>query len=121
MRGGGDERALEGQPVAGIEALRLRGNAGPVEGGEEEVAAPVAGEHPAGAVRAVGGRREAEDQAVGVVIAEVRHGAAPIGLVAEGGALLAGDALAPLDEPGAQAAVHEVEVEVGDRVHGLEA
>jgi hypothetical protein len=46
----------------------------------------------------VGGGSETEDEDGGVGVAEAGHGPAPVGLVAEGGTLLAGDALAPLDE-----------------------
>ena len=54
----------------------------------EEVARAVAGEHPAGAVGAVRGRRQAEQQHARVRVAEARQRAAPVGLAGEGRALL---------------------------------
>ena len=50
---------------------------------------PVAGEHAPGPVRAVGGRRQPDQQQPRVRIAEAGHRAAPVGLVAVGGLLLA--------------------------------
>ena len=73
----GDPRAGEAQPVVAGGARRLVGEAGAVEGGVEEVARAVAGEHPAGAVGAVGGRGQADDHDPGVGIAEARARAGP--------------------------------------------
>ena len=91
------------------------GEAGAVQRGEEEVARPVAGEHPAGAVRAVGGRRQAEQQHARVRVAEARQRAAPVGLAGEGRPLLARDPLAPGDEPRAAPAGRDPGLEVGER------
>ena len=79
---------------------------------EQQVAAAVAGEHPAGAVRAVGGRRQPEHDDPGRRVAEARHRPAPVDVVAERGALGASDLLAPLDEARAGAAADDL---IGDR------
>lgn len=71
---------------------------------EEEIPRAVAGEVATGAVRAVGGGGEAEYDDARVRVAEAGDGAAPVGIVPEGGAFLAGDLLAPLDQAWAAAA-----------------
>ena len=60
--GGDDANAVQPQAVARGDRGRPAGEAGAVQGGEEPVAGPVAGEHPAGAVRAVCGRGETDDE-----------------------------------------------------------
>src|SRR5206468_1783577 len=60
--GGGDEAVGEPEPVVAVEAGGLVGVAGAVEGGEQPLARPVAGEDPPGAVAAVGRRRQPEDE-----------------------------------------------------------
>ena len=79
---------------------------------EQELTAAVAREHPAGAVRAVGGRRQAEDDDAGRRVAEPRHRTAPVDVVAERGALGSSDLLAPFDEPRAGPAADDL---IGDR------
>src|SRR5207237_790926 len=89
-----------------------------VHRGEEEVAAAVAGEDAAGAVRAVGGRGEAEDEDARRRVAEARDRAAPVLLVGERLAPYTRDLLAPLDQPGAAAAVRVLrgdDLELGHR------
>src|SRR5262245_27254777 len=68
-----------------------------MERGHQEVARPagaIAGEWTAGPVRAVGRRRERDEEDASGRIAEPRNWTAPVALVPERGALLAGDALA---------------------------
>ena len=80
-------------------SLGLAGVPGAVQGGIQPVAAAVPREDPAGAVRAVGCRREPDDEHLGVGVAEPRAGPAPVGLVREGGAPALGrDRLAPPHE-----------------------
>ena len=83
--------------------------------GEQEVARAVAGEHAAGAVGAVRGRREPEHEHARGRVAEARDRAAPVVLVAERRALLARDPLAPLDEARAGAAGGDLGLERGER------
>ena len=66
----------------------------------------VAGEHAAGAIGAVRGRREAENQDACPRIAEAGHGLAPVRLVAMRGLLLARDLLAVRAQPRAPLARH---------------
>ena len=103
--GGRDVRVGEGQPVVGA-ARDVGRSARPARwsAGEQEVARGVAGEDAAGAVAAVRRGREADQQDPRVGVAEARHRPAPVRLVAEPGDLLAGDLLAPLDEPRAATA-----------------
>ena len=81
---------------------------------EQEVAGPVAGEDAAGAVAAVRGRREPDDQHAGARIAEAGHRPPPVLLVAERRSLLARDLLAPGDEPRARPARDDLAVERGE-------
>src|SRR5690606_36373457 len=81
----------------------------------QPVPGTVSGEHATGSVRAVGGRREADDEHPRGVVAETGHRTAPVLLVGERGALLAGDLLAPLDQPRAAAALDDDLVELLDR------
>jgi hypothetical protein len=54
----------------------------------------VAGEHTAGAVRPMCGRRETDEQQLRAWVAEARHGSAPVDLVTVRAALFARDASA---------------------------
>ena len=81
---------------------------------EQEVAAAVAGEHASRAVGAVGGRRQPEHDDRCRRVAEAGDRTAPVGLVAERGAALDGDLLAPGDEARAGAAGHDLALEVGE-------
>lgn len=69
-----------------------------MKGAEEEVAGTIAGEVAAGAVGAVRGGSEAEDDHVCVRVTEARYGAAPVLFVGVGRLFLAGDLLTPLYE-----------------------
>ena len=71
---------------------------------EQEVARAVAGEHPTGAVAAVGRGREAEDEDRAPRVAEAGNGSRPVVLVGERRALLAADLLTPRDQARARAA-----------------
>src|SRR5215207_7431816 len=105
---GGDVAAGEGEAVAAGDRGRLVGEAGAVEAGEQPVAGAVAGEDPAGAVAAVGGRGQAQHEQAGRRVAEAGDGAPPVLLVAEGGPLLLGHLLAPGDQPGAAEALRHL-------------
>ena len=70
---------------------------------EQPIARAIAGEHPPGAVGAVGRRRQAEHQDPRLRIAEAGDRPTPVHLVAERRPLLDGDLLAPRDQPRAQA------------------
>src|SRR5690606_10066309 len=80
---------------------------------------PVTREHAAGAVAAMGGRREPDDHQTGVRIAEPGDGPPPIVPVAEGRALLAGDLFAPLDEAGTSSAVDHLCPDLFEAVHAV--
>jgi len=90
--GGGDDVGVA-QREAVVGALRRRdvGEALGVEGGEEKIARAVAGEDAAGAVGAVGGGGQADQQEARVGIAEAGDGLAPVDVVAMGRLLVPGD------------------------------
>ena len=113
--GGGDEAVAQHQAVAAPARDRPVRVAGAMERREQEIAGAVPGEHAARAVGAVRGRRQAEQQHARRGVAEAAHRAAPVGLVAEGRALLRRDLLAPGDEPRAAAARVDLVGERGQR------
>ena len=76
-------------------ARRQGRQTGPVQRGEQPVAAAVAGEDAPGAVAAVRGRREPDHEDLGPLVAPAGDRPAPVGLVAYGLAALGGDLLAP--------------------------
>lgn len=105
MGDGGDEDAGEPQTIIDGSGLGLIGESGPEESTVQPVAAPIPGEDSPGPIRAVSRGREADDEPLGVGIAEVRHGFAPVGLLLVGLTLLGRHTLAPRDQTRAQAAV----------------
>ena len=96
------------QAVVGAPADRPVGEPDRMERSEEEVARRIAREDPTGPVAAVRRGREAEQQDARVGVTEAGHGTRPVGLVAEAGDLLACHPLAPLDQPRAAAALHDL-------------
>src|SRR5262249_55651886 len=101
------ERVAQGETVAAMGGRRLIGEPGGVQRREEEVAAAIAGEHPAGAVPAVRGGSEADQPEACVPIAETRNGAAPVLLVAELAALGLCDRFAVRNQARAAAAIDD--------------
>ena len=73
---------MSARPSSRVPGGRDVREAGVVQRAHQEVAGTVAGEHAAGPVAAVRGRREADDQQPGGRVAEAGHRAAPVGLVA---------------------------------------
>ena len=71
---GGDRGVDQLQPVIAMLAGGLVGKAGFEQGAEEEIAGAVAGEHPAGAVGAVGGGGQADEQQPRIGRAEIGNG-----------------------------------------------
>ena len=112
---GGDVAVAQRQPVVRRHARRLVGVAGPVQGGEQPVARPVAGEHATGAVPPVGGRRQPDDQQAGGRVAEAGDRTSPVVLVGEGGPLVPRHLLPPRDQPWATAARHDLGRQRGER------
>ena len=111
--GGGDPGSREPEAVVTAPGDRLVREAHPVEGGEEEVAGTVAGEDAARTVRAVGRRGEPEDYYLRLRVSEAGYGTAPVNLILIGGLLLAGDRLAPLDQPRTAAAGDDLPLQIG--------
>src|SRR5207244_12227881 len=112
----GDEGVPQAKPVIPVQGGRLVGEAGAVERGVEPVATLVAGEDAAGAIAAVRGWRQPDDQETGARITEAGNGPAPVRPVAEAGHLLARHPLAMLDQPGAEPAASEPLLEAGERL-----
>src|SRR6266511_2127282 len=107
----GDVAVPQLQPVVAGDRGGLVGEAGAPQRGEQPVAGAVAGKDAAGAVAAVGGGRQAEDEQARGGVAEAGHRPAPVVPVPEGGALLPGDLLAPGDQARAPAALDQLPVE----------
>ena len=100
----GDPAAAEPQPVVRAHRRGLGREAGAVQGGEEHVAAAIAGEDPPGAVGAVGRGGEADHQQPRVGVAEPGHRPRPVLLVGEGPAPHPADLLPPGHQAGARPA-----------------
>jgi len=98
MSGGGDAGVGELESVVTGAAFGLGREAGRVEDAIEPVAGAVAGEHASGTVGAVGGGGEAEDQELGVGVAEGGDGFAPIVPIEISAPFDAGDLAAMGDE-----------------------
>ena len=120
-----DPGIREPQPVAAPDAVRLVGEPGAVKRCVQEVAAPIAGEHPPGPVGTVRRWREPDHHQPGRRVPEAGHGPAPVLLVPVGRPALAGHLLAPGDQAGALPTAHDLVLEVGERrrtagSHGVE-
>ena len=74
--------------------MRLIREAGAMKLRVQEISGAVPGEHPPGAVGAMRGGRESDDDEAGFRIAKGRHGASPVGPIAIRAALDARDFLA---------------------------
>src|SRR5882672_1697285 len=103
-----DERPRQAEPVALPDARRLVRESGAVQGGVEEVAAPVAGEHAPGPVSPVRRRRKAHDEERRARVAEPRQRTGPIGPLAEALDLRPGHFLAPRHQPRAGPALDDL-------------
>ena len=97
--GGGDVGVDQPQAVVAAHRGRLVGEAGPVKRRVEPVAGAVAGEHAAGAVGAVGGGGEADDQDPRRGVAEAADRPRPVVLAAETARRVGRLRLAPGDQP----------------------
>src|SRR5674476_301441 len=111
-----DAHPGERLPVAGVGAGRQARISRSVQRSIEPVTAPVAGEHPARTVGAVGCRREADEEDLGLRVAESGTGATPVRLVGKGCPPAFGShALAPLHESRAGATDGHHSVQLRDR------
>ena len=81
-------------------------------------ARPIAGEHPARSVGAVSGRREPDDQASRMRVAEPGHRSSPVRFIGERAPFLDGHPLAPGDQPRAPPALAHVVPQTVDRIGG---
>ena len=102
--GGGDVGVFQLEAVVAANGSGLIGEARSVERGEEKIAGAVSSENAAGAVAAVGGGSEAENEELGMRVAETGDGLAPVGPIAKGSAFFLGDFFAVNDEARALAA-----------------
>src|SRR5262245_19546493 len=118
-RAAGDRRhegVVEVESVVTGNGRRLVGESGAVERRVEPVAALVAREDAAGAIAAVGGRSEPDDEEPRPRIAEPGHGASPVDPLAEARDPLARHALAMRDQPRAQPAADDTALDAPERV-----
>ena len=99
MRDGRDAGVDQLQSVVRRAALGLVGETGAVKHAVQEISGTIAGEDAAGAVGAVRGGRETNDQEPGPAGAEGRNRFTPVLLIAVGAALYLGHMAAVVDEP----------------------
>jgi hypothetical protein len=114
--GGRDVAVVQDEAVAPRDGRGLAGEAGAVQGREEEVAGAVAREDAARAVAAVRGGREADDEEPRARIAEPRQGPAPVLLVLEPPDLDAGDLEAPRPQARTALARDDVARDAGEGI-----
>ena len=115
--GGDDPDAGQGLAVTGGDRGGQGRETGAVQRGVQHVAGGVAGEHPPGAVGAVGGRGQAHEQHLGVGVAERRAGSPPVGLVGERRPPTGpGHVLSPTDETWAGPAHRDPRLQLRDAV-----
>src|SRR5439155_19938243 len=114
---GRDVGTREPEAVVAALARGLVGEAGAMERAEDPVARAIARGDAPGAVPAVGGGREPDEEHPRVGLAEPGNGTRPVVLVAVRGPLLATDRLAPLDQPRAPAALDDLRGHAGERIH----
>src|SRR3954469_5786185 len=107
-----DERVREPQSVVDVRAGRLIRESRPMKGRVQEIAAPVAGEHPSGAVPAMGRRGEAHQHQSRPRISEPGNGPRPVRPVAKALHLLLATQLPPRDEARTGAALDHVALQV---------
>jgi len=100
----GNQSAREDKPVIGTFRVRLIREAGAMELRVQEISRAVPGEHAPGAVGAMRGGRESDDDETSIGIAKGRHGASPVGPIAIRAALGARDFLAVTHQAGTLAA-----------------
>ena len=87
----GDVGIVEHETVATRNASRLRRESRSMEGAEQIIARPVAGEHAAGAIRTVRGGSQPKDEQPRISIAKGRNWFAPVIPIAISTALLTRD------------------------------
>ena len=109
--GGGDVGVFQLEAVVAADGRGLIGEAGFVEGGEEKISGAIASEDAAGAIAAVGGGGEPENQESRVRIAETGDGFAPVGPIAKGATFFLRNFFAVDDEARALAAGHDFLIE----------
>src|SRR5262249_10316170 len=85
----------------------------------EPLARAIAGEDAAGAVAAVRGGRQADDDQARARVAEAGQRPPPIVLAGERGALLARHSLAPRDQPRALSTLDDGRVVASERLHSV--
>lgn len=112
---GGDEKIRQSQPVFAIDRLRLIRETRAIQAIVEKIARAVAGEHSAGAIAAVSGRREADDEQSRCRIAEAGTRLSPIVFVAKGATPRLRHLLAVTDQARAFAAADDAFLEYAER------
>src|SRR5437867_5422425 len=108
----GDVRVVQLEAVPGVRGRRLARERGVVERVEQPVAAAVAGEHPPGAVAAVGGRRQADEEESRAWVAESRERLRPVVLPDVAAGRRRRHRLAVRDESGTESAADDAGVQM---------
>ena len=107
----------EAKAVVAVGRMGLVGEAEAMQRLVEPVSAAVSGEHPAGAVPAMGGGRQPHHEETGIRIAEARNRTAPIGPVMELPSLGPGDRFSMGDQSGTPRAPRDPVVEQVEGSH----
>lgn len=89
---------LEAQSIVTANGGGLVGEAGGVQCAIQPLSRTVAGKHPSGTIRPVGGRSKPDDDEACTRVTEPGYGASPVNLVAKGASFRSGDLLAPRDK-----------------------
>src|SRR2546422_378511 len=95
---------------------RLIGEPRPRERAIEPVAAPIPGEHAAGAISTVGGWRQTDQEQPSTGIAEARQRPRPVALATVAPRWISGGGLAMRDETGTPVAANDARVEPRERI-----
>jgi len=98
-RGGADVAVGKGEPIAAALAGGLIRQAAAMQGGEEEIARAISGEHSSGAIGAMGGGGEADDPDPRIWIAKAGNGFAPVVPFDESAAFFLRDIEAVIAQP----------------------
>jgi hypothetical protein len=114
--GRGEQRAREDQPIAATHRDRAVRESRRVQGAIEEIPRLVTGEDPPGAVPAVRGRRETDEQDPRLRVSKGRQGAAPVSLAPEASGRVSGGLLAPGDQPWTAAARNDLALDCAKAV-----
>lgn len=119
MRARHNHRTVQNQAVIQRNAGRLRSHSRPIQSRKQPIPASITRKHPARAISPVSRRSQAHDHSLGIEIPKDRHRPSPIFLIRKRFPFLDRHPLAPLDQPGAEAAFDNLLIQQLNWVHNL--